>query len=364
MADRHPMSGVRGQGPESSAAVFLAEPAVVSAIEDWRAWLAHERRASRHTLDAYGRDLAAFFRFLAEHLGFPPGLRELDGLTPADFRSYLASRAGAGLGRTSVARAMSTLRGFFRFLDRAGLAHNAAIGGIRTPRVPQSIPKALTETDARMAVEAVGDLSDESWVARRDTALLLLLYGCGLRIGEALALNRLAVQSLQAAGRGQAKAGGNTEAASGTKAGLPTEAASAAKAGGTMIVTGKGDKQRMVPVLPVVARAVDDYLAACPYGAGDDDPLFVGVRGKRLNPGVVQRQVRRLRALLGLPETATPHALRHSFATHLLSGGGDLRTIQELLGHASLSTTQRYTAVDAGHLTAVYRKAHPRARRR
>ena len=341
MADQHPMPDAHGQGPESSAAAYVAEPAVASAIEDWRGWLAHERRASRHTLDAYGRDVAAFLRFLAGHLGFPPGLRDLDGLTPADFRSYLASRAGEGLGRTSVARAMSTLRGFFRFLDRAGLAHNAAIGGIRTPRVPQSVPKALTEADARMAVEAVGDLSDEPWVARRDTALLLLLYGCGLRIGEALALNR-----------GQAPAG------------LPTEAASAAKAGGTMVITGKGGKQRMVPVLPVVARAMDDYLAACPYPLGDDDPLFLGVRGKRLNAGVVQRQVRRLRALLGLPETATPHALRHSFATHLLSGGGDLRTIQELLGHASLSTTQRYTAVDAGHLTAVYRKAHPRARRR
>ena len=332
MADQHPLPDAHGQGPEPLAATYVAEPAVVSAIEDWRGWLAHERRASRHTVDAYGRDLAAFLRFLAGHLGFPPGLGDLDGLTPADFRSYLASRAGHGLGRTSVARAMSTLRGFFRFLDRAGLAHNAAIGAIRTPRVPQSIPKALTETDARMAVEAVGDLSDEPWVARRDTALLLLLYGCGLRIGEALALNR-----------GQAPA---------------------AKAGDTMVVTGKGNKQRMVPVLPVVARAMDDYLAACPYPQGDDDPLFVGVRGKRLNAGVVQRQVRRLRALLGLPETATPHALRHSFATHLLSGGGDLRTIQELLGHASLSTTQRYTAVDAGHLTAVYRKAHPRARRR
>ncbi len=329
MADQHPMPDAHGQGPESSAAAYVAEPAVASAIEDWRGWLAHERRASRHTLDAYGRDVAAFLRFLAGHLGFPPGLRDLDGLTPADFRSYLASRAGQGLGRTSVARARSTLRGFFRFLDRAGLVHNAAIGGIRTPRVPQSIPKALTEVDARMAVEAVGDLSDEPWVARRDTALLLLLYGCGLRIGEALALNR-----------------------------------SQAPAGETMVVTGKGGKQRMVPVLPVVARAMDDYLAACPYPLGDDGPLFVGVRGKRLNAGVVQRQVRRLRALLGLPETATPHALRHSFATHLLSGGGDLRTIQELLGHASLSTTQRYTAVDAGHLTAVYRKAHPRARRR
>ena len=341
MADQHPMPDAHGHGPEPSAAAYVAEPAVVSAIEDWRGWLAHERRASRHTVDAYGRDVAAFLRFLAGHLGFPPGLRDLDGLTPADFRSYLASRAGHGLGRTSVARAMSTLRGFFRFLDRAGLVHNAAIGSVRTPRIPQSIPKALTVVDARMAVEKVGDLSDEPWVARRDTALLLLLYGCGLRIGEALALNR-----------GQAPAGLSAEAASGTKA------------GGTMVITGKGNKQRMVPVLPVVARAMDDYLAACPYPLGDDDPLFVGVRGKRLNAGVVQRQVRRLRALLGLPETATPHALRHSFATHLLSGGGDLRTIQELLGHASLSTTQRYTAVDAGHLTAVYRKAHPRAGRR
>ena len=353
MADQHPMPDAHGHGPEPSAAAYVAEPAVVSAIEDWRGWLAHERRASRHTVDAYGRDVAAFLRFLAGHLGFPPGLRDLDGLTPADFRSYLASRAGHGLGRTSVARAMSTLRGFFRFLDRAGLVHNAAIGSVRTPRIPQSIPKALTVVDARMAVEKVGDLSDEPWVARRDTALLLLLYGCGLRIGEALALNR-----------GQAPAGLPAEAASGTKAGLSAEAASGTKAGGTMVITGKGNKQRMVPVLPVVARAMDDYLAACPYPLGDDDPLFVGVRGKRLNAGVVQRQVRRLRALLGLPETATPHALRHSFATHLLSGGGDLRTIQELLGHASLSTTQRYTAVDAGHLTAVYRKAHPRARRR
>jgi len=306
---------------------YSAEPGLVSAIEDWCAWLAHERRTSPHTLDAYGRDLGRFLRFLTEHLGFPPGLRDLENLTAADFRSYLARRSTEGLARTSTARAMSTLRGFFRFLDRAGLARNGAIGGIRTPKVPASVPKALSEADALEAVDAVAEVSEEPWIAKRDAALLTLLYGCGLRIGEALALNR---------GR--------------------------APRGDSMVVTGKGNKQRVVPVLPVVAEAVADYLAACPYHLEADDPLFVGARGGRLNAGVAQRQVRRLRGLLGLPETATPHALRHSFATHLLAGGGDLRTIQELLGHASLSTTQRYTGVDSQRLMAVYRNAHPRAR--
>ena len=300
---------------------------MVSATADWRAWLAHERRASPHTLDAYGRDIRAFLRFISGHLGFAPGLQDLGDLTPAVFRSYLADRNGRGLSRASTARAISTLRGFFRFLDRAGLVHNAAVRGVRTPRVPKSIPKALTVDDARDAVDSIGRLSVRPWIAKRDAALLILLYGCGLRIGEALALDR-----------GQA----------------PRRDA--------MVITGKGGKQRLVPVLPVVAEAIQDYLSTCPYPLGEADPLFVGARGGRLNPGVVQRQMRRLRALLGLPETATPHALRHSFATHLLAGGGDLRTIQELLGHASLSTTQRYTDVDADRLIEVYRDAHPRAR--
>ena len=306
---------------------YSAEPAVVAAIAEWRGWLAHERRASRHTLDAYERDLSAFFRFLSEHLGFPPGMRDLEGLKPADFRGYLAKRGSAGLSRASTARAMSALRGFFRFLGRNHLADNAAIDGLRTPKVPKSVPRALSEAEALESVDAIADLSDEPWIAKRDTAVVTLLYGCGLRIGEALALNR-----------GQAPKGE------------------------TMIITGKGNKQRMVPVLPVVVAAIEDYLATCPYPLGDDDPLFVGARGGRLNPGVAQRQMRRLRALLGLSDTATPHALRHSFATHLLAGGGDLRTIQELLGHASLSSTQRYTEVDAARLSAVYRAAHPRAR--
>ena len=311
---------------------FAAEPAVVSAIEDWRAWLAHERRISNHTLDAYSRDLGSFLRFTAEHLGYAPGLQDLRALEPADFRGFLADRQARGLARSSTARAMSTLRNFFKFIERQGLVENAAIGGIKTPKVPRSVPKALDEVDALETVSAIEDLSEEPWIGKRDAAVLFLLYGCGLRIGEALGLNRDQV----------AKPGDAMD---------------------TIVVTGKGDKQRLVPVLPVVTKALGDYIDACPHDLALDGPLFVGKRGKRLSARMIQRQMGRVRALLGLPETATPHALRHSFATHLLAGGGDLRTIQELLGHASLSTTQRYTEVDAGRLKSVYDGAHPRARR-
>jgi len=306
---------------------YVAEPAVLSAIGEWRAYLAHERRASPHTVDGYGRDLAGFFRHLSTHLGYPPGLQDLGALSPADFRGYLANLGGAGLARPSIARALSVVRGFFRFLDRAGLVRNAAVGTVRTPKVGRSLPRPLAVADALEVVARVGELDEEPWVAKRDTALFTLLYGCGLRIGEALALNRRDVPS-----------------------------------GGSMTASGKGRKERVVPVLPVVAKAIADYLDACPHSASSGAPLFLGVRGARLNAGVVQRRMRRLRAALGLPETATPHSLRHSFATHLLAGGGDLRTIQELLGHASLSTTQRYTEVDSDRLMAVYQATHPRAR--
>ena len=311
---------------------FVAEPAVVSAIEDWRAWLAHERRISNHTLDAYSRDLGSFLRFTAEHLGYAPGLQDLQALEPADFRGFLADRQARGLARSSTARAMSTLRNFFKFIERQGLVENAAIGGIKTPKVPRSVPKALDEVDALETVSVIEDLSEEPWIGKRDAAVLFLLYGCGLRIGEALGLDR-------------------------------DQVAEPGDAMDTIVVTGKGDKQRLVPVLPVVTKALGDYIDACPHDLALDGPLFVGKRGKRLSARMIQRQMGRVRALLGLPETATPHALRHSFATHLLAGGGDLRTIQELLGHASLSTTQRYTEVDAGRLKSVYDGAHPRARR-
>ena len=315
----------------------MAEPAALSelpadaaaraAVAEWQAWLATERRASRHTIDAYGRDLVAFFAFLAQHLGGPASLDDLASLRPADFRAYLARRRADGLSGASVARAFSALRGFFRHLERSSKVHNPALGSVRAPRRRHSLPKPLSEESAVAATREVGSLSEEPWIGRRDEALLTLLYGSGLRIGEALALNRRD-----------------------------------APLGEAMIITGKGNKQRMVPVLPAVVRAVEAYLSSCPYELGPDDPLFVGARGKRLAAGVVQRQVRGLRRLLGLPETATPHALRHSFATHLLAGGGDLRTIQELLGHASLSTTQRYTELDSARLSKVYRSAHPRAK--
>ncbi|HIJ62554.1 MAG TPA: tyrosine recombinase XerC [Rhodospirillaceae bacterium] len=305
----------------------VGDAALCQAVEAWQAWLTEERRASAHTVDGYSRDLTAFLNFLQEHLGQTPGLADLGQLRPADFRAYLARRADDGLGRASLARAMSTLRSFFRHLDRRGLVHNPALTAVRSPRAPRSLPKPLAADEALETLAAAAEAQSQPWMAARDVALFTLLYGCGLRLGEALALTRRQA---------------------------PRDAA--------MTITGKGRKQRLVPLLPAVVEAVADYLGQCPYAGDGDAPLFVGARGKRLNPGVVQRQMRRLRLLLGLPETATPHALRHSFATHLLAGGGDLRTIQELLGHASLSTTQRYTEVDSARLAAIYDGAHPRAR--
>ncbi|MCB2108002.1 MAG: tyrosine recombinase XerC [Rhodobacteraceae bacterium] len=306
---------------------FSASADLTRAIAAWREWLESERRASAHTADAYARDLAAFLSFMTEHIGGEPSLAALKDITAADIRSYLADRANRGLARSSTARAVSTLRGFFSFLDRRGILHNPVMKTVRTPKLPKSVPKALREDEALEAVRAAGEMHDKPWIAARDTALMLLLYGSGLRLGEALAL---------------------------TCAQMPRE--------DTIKVLGKGRKERIVPVLPVVRDAIAQYRKLCPFPAEKDAPLFVGARGKALNPGVVQRQMRHLRALLGLAETTTPHALRHSFATHLLAKGGDLRTIQELLGHASLSTTQRYTDVDVARLTQVYRDAHPRAR--
>ena len=316
-------------GPAARLTLQASDPALAGALADWRAWLADERRASPHTIEAYETDLAGFLGFLAEHLGGDPSLPDLAGLKAADFRAWLAKRARDGLAKSSTARAMSTVRGFFRRLEKRDLLSNPAVRAVRTPKLPQSAPKPLSEQGAREVMANVGAMAKEPWIAKRDAAVLLLLYGCGLRIGEALGLSRARVADM---------------------------------AKGSMTVRGKGSKDRMVPVLPVVAEAARDYLAACPYAGGDNDPLFLGARGKALDPAIVQKEMRSLRRALNLPETATPHALRHSFATHLLGGGGDLRTIQELLGHASLSTTQRYTAVDSAKLLDVYRAAHPRAR--
>ena len=306
-----------------------AAPDLLAAFDDWQIWLRSERRASPHTIAAYSRDLTQFLAFLAGHLGGEIRLADLAALRPADFRAWLAARGAAGIGRSSQARGLSVLRGFFRWLARAGLVENAAAASIRTPRVPRSLPRALDAAQAQDTLDLAVELGRDPWIGKRDTAVLLLLYGCGLRLGEALSLRRS-----EAPARGQ----------------------------DTLRITGKGGKERLVPLLPVVTQAIRDYLASCPFEPTPEGPLFLGTRGGALSPRRIQETMAALKILLALPEGATPHALRHSFATHLLAGGGDLRTIQELLGHASLSTTQRYTDVDAAGLIEVYERAHPRAR--
>jgi integrase/recombinase XerC len=311
---------------------FSAADDLRAAIGLWAGWLDGERRASAHTVAAYGRDLAAFLDFLTDHLGEVPELATFARLRPADFRAYLAYRA-ARVERASIARGLSVVRGFIRFLERRGLGSSPALLVLRAPKLPRSVPKPLTVADAAEMIDAPAGVAasgsiSSPWQATRDVAVLTLLYGSGLRISEALGLTR-----------------------------------SEAPQGDLITITGKGQKQRVVPVLPAVRRAIADYLEACPYPLPAAGPLFVGARGGPLSPRLVQRRMEMLRRALGLPKSATPHALRHSFATHLLGGGGDLRAIQELLGHASLSTTQRYTSVDTERLLAVYAASHPRARR-
>ncbi|MGJ8560047.1 MAG: tyrosine recombinase XerC [Litorimonas sp.] len=289
--------------------------------------LAGERRLSPKTVEAYGRDIRDFQSFLSRHLGEPAGLRALATLAPTDFRAYLAHRRGGGLGSASVQRLLSALRTFYRYLERRWDVANSAIALIKGPRAKRPVPKALSIEGAKDLVQAGAHTDD--WIQARNSAVLCLAYGAGLRISEALSLT--------------------TDA-------LPLR--------DTIMIVGKGGKSRLVPLLPAVRDAVAHYVALCPHPLEPDTPLFRGARGGALGPRTVQGEVQRLRGALGLPETATPHALRHSFATHLLAGGGDLRTIQQLLGHASLSTTQRYTDVDAERLRAVHAAAHPRARRR
>ena len=307
---------------------------VESARQAWRDWLKSERRLSAHTLTAYEHDVATFLGFMATYLGETPTLEALARLKPAEFRAWLAERSRQGLARSSTARAFSSVRSFFRFLDKNKLAHNASIATIRTPKLPRSVPKALSERDMEDVLAAESDQERAPWIDLRDAAVLILLYGAGLRIGEALSLDKGTVEGLLKAGQD------------------------------TLSVTGKGNKTRLVPLLPQALEALVAYRDACPYlpARRPDEAFFVGARGGALDPAIVQKRVREIRRDLGLAESVTPHALRHSFATHLLGAGGDLRTIQELLGHASLSTTQRYTDVDAARLAAVYRAAHPRAK--
>ena len=290
-------------------------------------WLAGERRASPLTVREYGRDLAAFLGFLTHHLGAEPSLAALGAVAQADIRAWLAEQSGRGQGNATRARHLSAVRSFFRYLARHHGVVNPAPGLLATPRIRRSIPKALPPDDARGVADEAGLVSDHPHAQLRDTALFTLLYGCGLRIAEALAL----------------------------------DLRDRPRSGSALRVVGKGSKERLVPVLPAVQDAVDAWVRVHPLGGNPAAPLFLGLRGKRLNAAVAQRTMRHYRRLAGLPEHATPHALRHSFATHLLAGGADLRSIQELLGHASLSTTQRYTSVDEARLLEVFRSTHPRA---
>ncbi len=302
---------------------MLAEAARVGFLD----WLARERRASPLTVVAYSRDIAAFLGFLTIHMGGEPDLNALAGLRTGDLRAWLAWEASGGAGNATRSRHVSAVRSFFRFLARRHGVANPKVKLLAAPRAKKPLPKALTVEQAISVGRDVGEESDAAATQARDEALFSLLYGCGLRIAEALALD---VRDAPLAGTD-----------------------------GALTVTGKGSKQRVVPMLPAVREAMAAWLKLHPDRRAGA-PLFVGVRGKRLNPGVAQRTMRNFRRHRGLPEHATPHALRHSFATHLLAGGADLRSIQDLLGHASLSTTQRYTDVDTTRLMEVWRRSHPR----
>ena len=305
----------------------FADPPLLTQMQDYLEHLRGERRCAAKTLEAYQRDLIRFFRFLTDFEARPARLEDLSTLRVAAVRGYLAARRAEGVSSRSLARNLSSLRSFLRFLERRGLANAQILDRINAPKIKTTLPKPVSEQDALslldLAVEA-----KTPWVGLRDMAIFALLYGCGLRISEALSL---------------------------------TGATAPKRHEARIVITGKGGKQRLVPVLPLVAAAVDRYRKACPFNLAPDEPIFRGVQGKPLSARQVQLTIAGLRGQLGLPASATPHALRHSFASHLLAKGADLRTIQDLLGHASLSTTQIYTQVDSAHLLKVFDAAHPRA---
>jgi len=292
----------------------------------WLSALKHERRASPNTLRAYGDDVGRFLAFQRGHLGGPVTEQALKKLRPADIRAFIATRRSEGLGAGGVQRALAAIRGFYKFLAREGILENAAPRAVRTPRLKRGLPRPLSETDAQRAIDEAGE-HDVEWLGARDAALLTLLYGAGLRISEALSLKRGDVPLAE-----------------------------------TLTILGKGRKEWVVPVLPLLRDAIGDYAAKIPFTAAPSAPLFLSRRGKPMSAREAQGLMQKLRGRLGLTERATPHALRHSFATHLLQGGGDLRSVQELLGHASLSTTQTYTAIDMRQLMETYQNAHPRGK--
>jgi len=307
--------------------LIMADEPLLAERQAWLDALAHERRLSGLTVEAYERDTRQFLQFLARHAAGPARLSDLRQLRPADLRAFLASRRKDGAGARTLGRGLAGLRSFLRHLEKKGMVNAAGSRAVRSPKQPKSLPKPLNADQALLVSSSLGQLAEEPWIAARNAAVLGLLYGSGLRISEALGL---------------------------TRNDIPEAAAS-------LRITGKGGKTRVVPLLAAAREGVEAYLKLCPYAISADSPLFVGARGGPLQPAIIQREMQKMRSALGLPDTATPHALRHSFATHLLSAGGDLRAIQELLGHASLSTTQVYTGVDAARLLDVFDRAHPRA---
>lgn len=309
-----------------SGFAFAFAPDAAAATVQWLSALQSVRRLSPKTLEAYGRDLGQFAFFLADHLGEPATTADLASLPAADFRAFLARRRTDGVESRSLARQLSAIRSFYAHAERLGLFRNPALAAIRAPKLPHAVPKPLTVEAARRVAseQPLASVDTPKWVLARDQAVLTLLYACGLRISEALSLTpRLARAN-------------------------------------PLVITGKGNKTRIVPVISQARAALDLYVSLCPMALDDNQPMFRGIKGGPLNARNIQLLVERLRGALGLPDSATPHALRHSFATHLLGNGADLRVIQELLGHASLSTTQVYTEVNRAHLLQQYRKAHPR----
>jgi len=297
-------------------------------LAEWVTHLTHERRFAPRSVEAYERDVAAFLDFLAQHLGGAVSAGDLASLEPRDLRAYLAHRRAApdALSDRSISRALAAIRSFYRWLDRRKAIANPRLALVRGPKLKASLPRPVSEKAASALISEAENAAATPWIGARDAALITLLYAAGLRISEALAL-------------------------SGADRPLPE----------TLRIVGKGGKERIVPVLAAARDAVERYATLCPYALTNDAPLFRGARGGSLSPRIAQELMAHLRARLGLPPSATPHALRHAFATHLLAAGGDLRAIQELLGHESLSTTQRYAAVEAEKILAAYRAAHPRA---
>jgi integrase/recombinase XerC len=308
-------------GMDLSTFNFAPDAAVVA--KAWLQSLAKEKRVSPKTLEAYGRDLMQFSGFLADHLGGVAASKDLAALPLADFRSFMARRRSDGIEVRSLARQMSSLRSFFRFAEARGYFHNKAYGAVRSPKLPHAIPRPLSVEMADKVTANEDMASDVPWIAARDKAILTLLYACGLRISEALSLTEAQLRH------------------------------------SPMTIIGKGGKGRLVPLLPAVKALIDAYVDLCPFPVPRGEPVFRGAKGGVLNPRLVQLSMQRLRSALNLPDTATPHAMRHSFASHLLGNGADLRVIQDLLGHASLSSTQIYTEVNRAHLLEHYRKAFP-----